>query len=102
MHFRGGRVALKPFISECDEMQVRIQEFYEKLKTLWFKENKPFGFEMQTLRIGGLLQRIKDCKERIQDYVSGKTQAIEELEEEILPAPEYNAQYYTLMSAGRL
>ena len=98
----GGRVALKPLISECDEMQVRIQEFYEKLKTLWFKENKPFGFEMQTLRIGGLLQRIKDCKECIQDYVSGKTQAIEELEEEILPAPEYNAQYYTLMSAGRL
>ncbi|MBQ4269597.1 MAG: beta-N-acetylhexosaminidase [Clostridia bacterium] len=101
-YFDGGRDALNPFIAECDELIFRIESFYGKFKSLWMKENKPFGFEIQTMRIGGLIQRIKDCKQRFTEYVSGNLEKIEELEQAVLPAPEYDAQYYTLMSAGRL
>ncbi len=101
-YFDGDRCALKPFIGECDEIVSRIEVFYEKFKALWFKENKPFGFEMQTLRIGGVIQRMKDCKQRFESYVLGEIEKIEEFEPERLPAPEYDAQYFTLMSAGRL
>lgn len=97
----GGRYALKPFIDECDEMVLRIEEFYQKFKTLWYKENKSFGFEWHTIRLGGVLQRIKDCKERLTLYVNGEIEKVDELEQEILPSSEYNGQYLTLMSAGR-
>ena len=31
----------------------------------WFCENKPFGFEVQDLRIGGLKARVETCKNRL-------------------------------------
>ena len=49
------------------------------------KERKTFGFEVQDIRIGGLLQRIKRCKRTLENYLDGKIDKIEELEQEILP-----------------
>lgn len=63
----------------------RLKAFYEEFKALWFKENKPFGWEVQEARLGGLMLRVESCKERIEAYVAGKISCIEELEEDILP-----------------
>ena len=52
------KVALYGCAQECVEMVVRTESFYESLKTLWHTENKPFGFEVQTVRIGAVLQRL--------------------------------------------
>ena len=52
----------------------------------WFKENKPFGFEVQDARIGGLIMRVNTCMERLQAYVDGKIDTIEELDADILPS----------------
>ncbi|MBQ8294986.1 MAG: family 20 glycosylhydrolase [Clostridia bacterium] len=98
----GGRYALSAFIDECDEMVLRIEKFYQAFKKMWDKENKPFGFEWHTLRIGGVLQRIKDCKQRLLSYQNGEVEKIDELEETPLPSGEYNGQYLTLISAGRV
>ncbi len=98
----GGRDAMKPFIAECNEIVLRIEAFYEKFQMLWEKENKPFGMEWHTLRLGGVMQRIKDCKRRLRFYVDGEIEKIEELEETPLPIGEYDGQYLTLMSAGRV
>ena len=62
----------------------RLEMFYEKFKTLWFKENKPFGWEIQDARLGGLILRIRSCADRLEKYVEGKISAVEELEENIL------------------
>ena len=48
------------------------------------KENKPCGFEIQDVRLGGLLMRIKHCKKRILTYLAGELACIEELEEPLL------------------
>lgn len=32
----------------------RIKAFFDSFRELWFKENKPFGFEVQEARLGGL------------------------------------------------
>lgn len=61
----------------------RVEKFYESFRTLWYKENKPFGFEIQEYRFGGLTFRLKSCKERIEKYIADGT-PIEELEEEVL------------------
>lgn len=50
----------------------------------WLKENKAHGFEIQEIRLGGLLERLQGCTLRIKRYISGKTERIEELEEELL------------------
>lgn len=80
----------------CNEYQATIESikvFYSSLKAMWDKENKPFGWETQSLRFGGHLQRLKECKERLEDYVEGKIEQIEELEEPLLDKPARTWKY---------
>lgn len=62
----------------------RLDAFYASFCALWEKENKPFGFEVQDARIGGLRQRLIHCRKTIKDYLDGKTENIPELEGEVL------------------
>jgi hypothetical protein len=48
-------------------------------------ENKPYGFEIQDIRLGGLSRRLKSCKKRLVDYLEGIINEIEELDERIIP-----------------
>ncbi len=80
----GEKSALESLISDYERLIVLIDEFYNAFKEQWEKENKPNGFEVQDIRIGGLRLRVQHCKERIENFVSGKISAIEELEEAIL------------------
>ena len=54
---------------------------YTAFRTLWLKENKVFGLEVQEMRFGQLLLRLRSCAERLQDYLDGNLPSIEELEE---------------------
>lgn len=77
--------AINQLIEKYSLAEELLQDFYCKFKTLWFKENKPNGFDVQEIRIGGLALRLRSCRERLQDFVSGKITEIPELDEEILP-----------------
>lgn len=66
------------------ELSCRLDDFYSAFKTLWYKENKSFGFEVQDARIGGVMNRVRSCRERIEEYLLSGTE-IEELETELLP-----------------
>lgn len=59
----------------------KVSDFYESFRYLWYKERKGNGFEIQSARIGGVKQRLLDCKERIISYINGEIDCIEELEE---------------------
>ena len=39
---------------------------------------------MQDIRLGGLMQRLESCRNRIEEYLRGETVSIPELEEEIM------------------
>lgn len=66
------------------ELIKRIENFHDAMYNRWNDENKPQGFEVQDIRIGGLLQRVKTCKRRLDEFLkSGKP--VGELDEEILP-----------------
>jgi hexosaminidase len=54
--------------------------FYQAFETQWEKENKPFGFEVQCIRIGGLQNRLEYAKKQLNAYISGKKEKIDELE----------------------
>ena len=49
------------------------------------KERKPFGFEVQDLRIGAVMLRLKHCQKTLKEYLAGKIDAIPELEAPVLP-----------------
>lgn len=91
---------LKMIIKDYKKLQREIEIFYAFFKEQWFMENKPHGFDIQDIRIGGVLRRVQACQRRLQDFCKGKTDKIEELEEEIIDfylrekcAPKYDALY---------
>lgn len=57
------------------------KRFKKCVETQWFKENKAFGFEVQDIRISGVIARAESASHRILQYVNGKIDRIEELEE---------------------
>ncbi|MCL2370649.1 MAG: beta-N-acetylhexosaminidase, partial [Firmicutes bacterium] len=58
---------------------------YKLYSAQWLRENKPFGLEVQDMRIGGLMRRVKSCRLRLKEYCTDKIDSIPELEEDILP-----------------
>lgn len=71
--------------NDYTEAMERIRQFHEAYQRYWMSEKKPQGFEMQDIRLGGILQRLGTCKNRLLAYADGTLEQIEELEEELLP-----------------
>jgi hypothetical protein len=71
--------------NEYREVEKRIRAFARTFEEQWYYENDPSGFDVQDLRLGGILQRTASCRRRLLDYVSGKVDSIPELEEKLLP-----------------
>lgn len=67
------------------EVEKRLRLFYAAFEKQWFTDNKASGFDVQDLRFGGAIQRCISCRRRILDYVNGRLDRIEELEEKLLP-----------------
>lgn len=63
----------------------KIKEYYTVFRKCWMQEKKPQGFEIQDIRLGGLKQRLENCRERLLAYVNGEEECLPELEENLLP-----------------
>ena len=70
--------------NEYKQALKRLDEFYSAFEEQWYHDNKAYGFEVQDLRLGGLKQRIAHSRKILSDYVSGKIDKVEELEEGVL------------------
>ena len=75
---------IKKLIGECYTLIECVEDFYVAMRHQWMAENKPHGFDVQDIRLGGLRQRILHCTERLEDLVCGEIDRIEELEEPVL------------------
>lgn len=84
----GDKAELKKLADKIAELVKLTDKFYKAFRECWNSENKPQGFEVQDLRIGGLRQRMLHCRDILNDYINGKTESVPELEAEILPAYE--------------
>lgn len=54
-------------------------------RDLWYSDNKPFGFEVLDIRIGGCISRFRTAIVRLQAFERGEISDIEELTCEKLP-----------------
>ncbi len=78
------KAELKRLVKELKTLEIRLEKFFYAFKEVWYRENKPFGFDVQDIRLGGLARRIRSCREDLENYLKGKLKELPELNEEIL------------------
>lgn len=69
----------------CPEILSRIDCYYKAFKKQWYNESRTGGFDIQDIRFGGLIMRIKTAMESVNLYINGEIDHISELEEPRLP-----------------
>ena len=81
----GDREELRRLLNEDYTAVIKLLPiFYDAFRHQWELENKRWGFEVQDLRLGGLITRMENQKRILEDYLDGKLDSIEELECDIL------------------
>lgn len=79
----------KEFINHtANELIPKLLPMYEKLLKLrtemWLREHTPFGVEKLQINYAGIIERLKFAKDRLNKYINGEINVIEELEIEVL------------------
>ena len=83
-YLSGDKKAAKALCADYDTALERLDAFYAAYEQQWMHENKPQGFDVIDLRIGGQRQRLLHCRDRLLAYAEGRLDRIEELEEPVL------------------
>ena len=81
----GDREALAAVAKDYTATAKAVEAFEKAFRNLWMTENKPNGIEVSDLRLGGLLLRLANCRDRLLAYLDGTEKSIPELEEDLLP-----------------
>ncbi len=58
-----------------------LRTFYRAFKDYWMHDKKPFGFEIQDVRLGGMMHRLEECARTLRAYCKGEVNSIPEMEE---------------------
>jgi hypothetical protein len=69
---------------QLPDLKIKVEQLKNAHREQWMKTNKPFGWEVIDIRYGGVMNRIDTAIFRINSYLNGEIQGIEELEEEKL------------------
>lgn len=77
--------ALNELIKECDVIIEKITVLKNAHRTYWFEYNKTLGWEIHDIRYGGIINRFDTVKLLLKDYLDGKIDKIEDLEQPRLP-----------------
>jgi hypothetical protein len=107
----GDRAALAALAAECDVVIEKLQALRAAHRKAWMTYYKPFGWENNDQRYGGMIARFDTAKMRVEAYLAGEIDAIEELAEdrlrldadesaEPLGSVVNGAGYLTLCTAG--
>ena len=83
-YLAGDKATLKLLVSDYELAIEKLEAFHSVYQKLWFWENKPHGFDVQDIRLGGTIKRISSCKKRLEEFISGDVATIPELNEPVL------------------
>ncbi len=99
----GDKNALRALaLGDYTVFEQKWEAFYDAFRKQWDNVNKPYSFEVHDARLGGLLIRMKHCKNRLIDYCDGKTDTIPELSEDVLVHDGGNVGYGQAITASVL
>ena len=83
---QGNKQALADIVEEeFPQIRALVEEFHDAYRAQWMAYNRPFGFEVQDIRLGGLQARLTTAQIRITQYLNGEVERLEELEQPDLP-----------------
>ena len=88
----GDKKALQALLCRYAETIEKTEAFYRAFREQWYFENKPHGFNVQDVRIGGVIMRLKNGKALLEEYLDGKIDKIEELEEDLLNCADFEVE----------
>lgn len=96
---KGDKNALAALLPDYEKTLVNLENFVAVYEKQWMKENKPHGFDVQDIRLGGIIRRTKSCTRRLRAYLNGELEKIEELEEATVDfttggEPQKNGAWY--------
>lgn len=92
---------LEGLVAEYDELINRVEKFYDAFEYQWMAENKPQGFEVQNIRIGGLINRVRYCRKILFAFVKGDRESIPELDENLVKFQGADAPTYFCYNSWR-
>ncbi len=104
----GDRETLTRYAEEILPLLIARQEdFYEYHRAMVFDENKPLGLEVLEIRHAIMMQRTKTALWRLQQYLLGKVDCLQELADErlyrnMVPALDTHLNYTSLISGSRI
>lgn len=73
------------FTTEIPKTIELISSFRDTLRAQWNKENKMFGFDVISMRLGGVISQLETTKLTLNEWINGEIDTIEELEAPRLP-----------------
>lgn len=85
----GDKQGMQLLIADYEQCILDTEAFLRLFRKVWMAENKPHGFEIQEIRIGGTIQRLRSCRERLEQWCSQDT-----------PIPELAEQALDLQGGG--
>lgn len=85
--------ALKKLIPIYEDVLSSLLDFRNAFYDEWMNENKPHGWDVQEIRLGGLYFRVQNCKNRLLDFINGKIDKIEELDEILLKYAKFDSLF---------
>lgn len=91
---------------EIGQIVEDLEAYTVAFRRQWYQENKPHGFSVQEIRLGGLRERLISTKYRLEAYLGGEIERIDELEEPLRtlagnPYKENDASYAAFNSWAR-
>ena len=89
----GDKETLKKLAEKIPQIVSDIEAFHGCFREQWMHDNCRIGFEVQDIRVGALIFRLKQIAEIVLSYVNGEIDRIEELEAERL--------YYRIPAKGQ-
>ena len=102
---------LRSISEEIPTIVEKLEIFITAFRRQWYIENKTFGFDIQEDRLGGMKERLISAKKRLDSYLGGELETIEELEQKQLymaghaALPNHYAcmnDSYTTLSASKM
>ncbi len=83
---KGDKKALEKIANETvPSLIVDVKNFITLHRKRWRTDNKNFGFDVQDVRLGGVVARLEATAEAVNSYLAGELDRIEELEVPRLP-----------------
>lgn len=82
---KGDRSALREIVARLPALIKQIKIFHKEYREYWESYNKLVGFEIFDMRFGGMILRLETIESVLNEYINGKIQKIEDLEQVRLP-----------------